>query len=197
MVCRARMHDSRPWRFEVDCMSRVLPLEWLPAGANVARVVLHWTAGRWTPSLLDRAHYHLLLDGAGKPRRGIRPVGAKLPHTRGLNTGSVGLALCGMAGARQSPFDPGPWPIHERQWRLAARAAAEILQRYRLYDDPQDPPPARLVLSHCEVGAVYGVEQRGKWDVSVLPWERDLAEPLVHRAFRLEVQAALAALLRN
>ena len=41
--------------------SSLIPLAWLPE-APVKRVIMHWTAGGHQPSLIDRFHYHLLLD---------------------------------------------------------------------------------------------------------------------------------------
>ncbi len=86
-------------------------------------------------------------------------------HTRGLNTGSIGLALCGMAGANEHPFAPGPYPIKVAQWNAALIACADICRRYRIAPDRDG------LLMHCEVKAVYGIVS-SKWDISVLPFDR-------------------------
>lgn len=159
-------------------VARVVPREWLPAGARVQRVIIHWTAGTYTPSALDRLHYHLLVSGLGLAVRGIRPVGSYLPHTRGLNTGSVGLALCGMHLATESPWSAGPYPISHLQWERACQAAAEVLHAYGL------PVSERTLLCHSEVERVYGVRQRGKWDIDRLPHDLSLTTPEVHAEMR-------------
>lgn len=162
-------------------VERVLPREWLPAGRNVDRVILHWTAGGYRPSALDRSHYHFLIDGAGKAVRGIRGPGLYLPHTRNLNTGSVGLSICGMAGAQERPFAAGTSPITKLQWERACQAAAEILDAYGL------PVSERTVLCHSEVQRVYGKTQRGKWDIDALAFDRALSAPEIHVQMRRKV----------
>lgn len=163
-------------------MSRLLPEAWLPAGRLVERVIVHWTAGAHMPSVLDKAHYHFLVTGHGEVVRGIRGPGLYLPHTRGLNTGSVGLAICAMAGAVQQPAKSGPYPITRVQWERCAQAAAEILHAYKL------PLTESTLLTHSEVTGVYGILQRGKWDINVLPFARELTPEEVHRNLRRKAQ---------
>lgn len=141
-------------------MSRVIPKEWLPASGRgkVHRVIVHWSAGARNPSLLDRSHYHFLIDGEGDAVKGARAPGLYLPHTRAMNTGSVGLSICAMAGASEGRR-PYKYPVTHLQWERAAQAAAEICHAYGLTVSP------RTVLTHSEVTTVYGVVQRGKWDV--------------------------------
>lgn len=143
----------------------LIPAAWLPEAA-VHRVILHWTAGRHQPSFIDRLHYHLLIDAAGTLHRGQFPIGRWPPHTRRLNTGSVGIALCGMTGAREAPFAWGAAPLTPAQLTALAPAAAQVLARYGL------PVTEATCLTHCEVTTAYGIVQRGKWDISVLPGMR-------------------------
>jgi hypothetical protein len=103
------------------------------------------------------------VDRHGFVHRGLLPIGRWPPHTRMLNTGSVGIALCGMANAVESPFREGPAPITEAQVEALAEAAAHVARAYRL------EVGERTVLTHCEVTRVYGILQRGKWDISWLP----------------------------
>jgi hypothetical protein len=160
---------------------RVVPEAWLKAQGPVHRIVIHWTAGSYTPSQLDRIHYHLLIDGDGKCHRGVRPLGAYLPHTRALNTGSVGLALCGMRGAQQSPRKLGDSPLTLLQIERACQAAAEVCFAHEL------AVTERTVLCHSEVPRVYGVPQRGKWDVDIAPWDSSLSPKGVHELLRRKV----------
>lgn len=160
-------------------VERVIPIEWLPKPppGRVQRVIMHWTAGGYKPTAFDQLHYHFLIDGEGKAVRGPRAPGLYLPHVRAFNTGSVGLSICAMAGAVQHRTD-GKAPLTKLQWERACQAAAEIIHRYDL------PVSERTVLCHSEVFAVYGVAQRGKWDVDRLPFEPNTPRDEVHRQMR-------------
>lgn len=162
-------------------VSRVIPAEWLPPGRKVWRVVLHWSAGSRTPSAFDRAHYHCLINGEGQAVKGLVGAGYYAPHVRGLNTGSYGLSIAGMRGAREGgPY--GDQPITALQYERAAQAAAEVLAAYDLALTP------RTCLSHEEVTHVYGITQRGRWDVSELPWAPELSKAEVWALFRRKVE---------
>ena len=171
----------------------VVPEAWLPA-ASPARVICHWTAGAYGASDLDKRHYHLLVEGDGTVRRGDhaisandRPIrGAYAPHTRSLNTGSIGVAVCAMAGARERPFDPGRFPLRRDQWRRMAAVVAQLCHRYDL------PVTPETVLGHGEVERRLGVPQRAKWDPLRLPWRPELDLDATGDAFRDEVRALLA-----
>lgn len=160
-------------------MGQLIPDDLMPA-CHMLRVICHWTAGAGWPSEEDRASYHLLCDCVGKIHRGDHPITDNLntadddyaAHTRGLNTGSIGLALCGMAGASQSPFAPGKYPLRKAQWNNALIAAADLCRRYRI------TPDERGLLMHCEVERVYGIPQRGKWDLERLPFDRGAYDTL-------------------
>lgn len=173
-------------------MAKCVPDDWMPAGP-MKRCILHWTAGGPEPSDLDREHYHLIINRKGKLFRGEHAItdnlktsdGDYAAHTRGCNTGAIGVSLCGMAGACQSPFRPGPYPITRQQWNAAIIACADLCRRYRI------PPDRQHLLMHCEVERFLGIAQRGKWDVSVLchdrgPWgERTPGEELRARVAQL------------
>lgn len=154
---------------------RVVQANWLPP-ARVDRIVLHWSAGSYQVSAVDKEHYHFIVDGDGVPWEGEHTVddneytgdGDYAAHTRGLNTRSVGLSVACMAGAQEAPFDPGPYPLKEVQWRAAAAVAADVLRAYAL------PVSLHTMLSHAEIEDVYGVDQHGKWDVARLPFASDV-----------------------
>lgn len=154
--------------------NRVIPIEWLPAGKPVHRVILHWTGGAYSVSGLDKQHYHFILDKEGDAVRGDRPLGQWPGHTRNLNSNSVGISAAAMAGAKEKgPY--GDFPLLQVQYERAAQATADVVAAYNLAVN------RRTVLCHQEVTYVYGPEatpagpenrrQRGKWDVSELPWE--------------------------
>ena len=161
-------------------VERVIPEAWLSPSGNVKRVIMHWTAGGYTPSAFDRLHYHFLIDGQGKAVRGPRAPGQYLPHVLKFNTGSVGLSICAMAGAVQGKTD-GKCPITKLQWERACQAAAEILHRYNL------PVDEKTVCCHSEVTRVHGVKQRGKWDVDRLPYVPEMTPTEVHNNMRAKI----------
>lgn len=176
-------------------MKRLIPESWLPPcppGA-LKRVITHWTAGTYTPNGLELFHYHFLVDGQGKLHRGTNSVLANVSikpgvpyaaHTKGCNTGSVGIAVCCMRGAEERPFKPGPFPMLELQWSRMAEAVAEICCTYGI------PVETRTVLGHGEVEKVLGIKQLWKWDPLAMPW---MSRPLegAGEDFRVRVKLAL------
>lgn len=151
-----------------------LPAEWMP-NAQMKRVVLHWTAGSYTASALDKEHYHFLIEGTANVVRGKHPVTANqnisgkssddyAAHTKGTNTGAIGVSICAMAGAKQSPFSAGGYPLKEAQWQRAAEVIAQLCKRYGI------PVTDKTVLTHAEVQPNLGIAQNGKWDIARLPF---------------------------
>jgi hypothetical protein len=170
----------------------LLPADWLPP-AKAKRVICHWTGGNHRASSEAKEHYHVLIEGDGTVVRGRHSIadndscGRDDPyaaHTRGKNTGSIGVAVCCMFDAKERPFSAGPFPMTEVQWRRMAEVVAQLCQRYRIAVTPE------TVLAHGEVGAILGVEQRGKWDPLVLPWAPEVAPSEVGERFRRAVAAA-------
>ena len=109
-----------------------LPKSWLPA-ATMTRVILHWTGGAHVASYLDRQHYHLIVEGDGNLVRGDQPISANqapirgnyAAHTLGCNSGSIGISLASMAGAVESPWNPGTHPTTADQWRAGVEIIAD------------------------------------------------------------------------
>jgi hypothetical protein len=165
-------------------------------GCEMVRVVVHWTAGTHKASPLDKDHYHILIEGDGTVVAGNHPIAAnarpprqlRASHTRNLNTGSIGVAVCCMKDARERPFSPGPFPMTPEQWKVAAEVVAELCTRYEI------PVTARTVLAHGEVEATLGVAQLQKWDPLVLPWTPLVPRQQVMEQFRASVQQHAATL---
>lgn len=145
------------------------------------RIIMHWTAGSNSASKLDCKHYHEIVDGSG-----TRVLGDLLPeannstrdgqyvaHTRGLNTGSIGLSMAAMAGAKERPFSAGKYPITPKQLQVFVKMVAEYADNYSI------PITRETVLTHAEVQPTLGVWQRGKWDVCWLPDMQRSAAPVV------------------
>lgn len=155
-------------------MKNPIPADWLdgrPEG-----LVIHWTGGGPRPSAEDKRHYHLIIDQEGQVHRGSYLISDNddtsdqeyAAHTRGFNTHRVGVALSGMINARERPFDPGPYPIKPLQWDVLIEVCARLAHHY-------DWPITEQVFTfHSRVQQVHGVQQLGKWDISVLPWDRSM-----------------------
>ncbi len=171
-----------------------VPMNWTPA-ATMRRIIVHWTAGGYSPTEFDRGHYHILIKGDGTLVRGIPSIalndaGGVKPgyaaHTLGCNTGSIGVSLACMAGAIESPANNGPAPLTRAQWDELPRVLADLCARYGIKVTPT------TVLSHAEVQANLGITQRGKWDIARLPFDVTLNTPKkVGDAFRARTAARL------
>nr|WP_184203530.1 N-acetylmuramoyl-L-alanine amidase [Armatimonas rosea] len=162
------------------------------------RVIIHWSEGRNLSNDTDREHYHLLIEQAeaGQVRviRGDHSIadnastgdGDYAAHTRDCNTGSIGVALCGMMGCQESPFQAGPAPITLAQWRLLEQVVAELCQRYRIAVTPE------TVLCHGEVQRNLNIRQRGKWDPMRWPWDLSVPGSQIGSQFRIAVQGRIS-----
>lgn len=160
------------------------------------RVVLHWTEGWRMPNSVDLEHYHFLIaekSGAAKVVRGDHTVDDNVStgdddyaaHTRGLNTRSVGVALCGMVGCQERPRSPGRDPYTQKQYSLMCAAVAQVCRFYGI------PVTNRTVLAHGEVQATLGVKQAGKWDPMYFPWEPAKSGAAVMAQMRADIAAEL------
>lgn len=186
---------------------RILRADWLPE-APVRGIITHWSAGGYAFSEVDRLHYHFGIAGDGTAGCGRHPVsdncsptrlasGGYAAHTRARNSYRVGIAACCMAGAVAPPAPQfwgenrnwaGKAPLRPEQYEALARACADLVEFYGL------PVNERTLNSHFEQERVWGPDywQRGKWDISRLPWDPELAPEAVAEAFRDRVRAHLA-----
>jgi N-acetyl-anhydromuramyl-L-alanine amidase AmpD len=147
---------------------------------GLRRIIFHWTAGTHVVSSVDRRHYHFIIagdgstvDGIHKPEDNISTAdGHYAAHTRSLNTGSIGVAVAGMNGAKERPFSAGGFPMREIQIDALVRLLAHLCAKYRIPVTPQ------TVLSHAEVQPTLGITQAGKWDVMWLPGMNATQDPV-------------------
>ena len=160
------------------------------------RLVLHWTGGGPRPNPKDLRSYHALVaqdserhDGDKPPEANRSPLGGGyVRHAGGFNSDAIGLALCGMNGARERPFHPGGYPINAAQYEEACRWAAEFCETYRI------KVTRNKVLIHSEVLPRFGAGIP-KWDVNWLPGMSLPGDPVeMGDAFRARVQAHLETL---
>ncbi|MBB3743926.1 hypothetical protein FHX10_003425 [Rhizobium sp. BK591] len=149
-----------------------LPLDWLQP-VRMSRIILHWSAGGWKASDLDKQHYHIIVESDGNVVQGNHTIadnvgtadGDYAAHTKNCNTGSIGVSMACMAGAIESPFSAGKFPMTETQWNRAMEVIAHLANFYEI------PVTDKTILSHAEVQKTLGIQQNGKWDVSRLPFD--------------------------
>ncbi|MCW5695765.1 MAG: N-acetylmuramoyl-L-alanine amidase [Bauldia sp.] len=174
---------------------RTIPTGWMPPAA-AKRIIVHWTAGAWKASAVDREHYHIMIEDDGNLVLGDRSIadndstadGRYAAHTRNCNTGSISVAVCAMAGAVERPFSAGKYPITAVQWATLAEVCAQLAKRYGI------PVQRDRILSHAEVQPTLGIAQAGKWDIAVLPFDRSISGAIpVGDRLREMIRARLAA----
>ena len=137
------------------------------------RIILHWSAGGYTPSQVDFEHNHFLvlkngdiLKGKYTPEDNLNcNDGHYAAHTGGFNTGSIGIALCAMYGYK-NPKNPGNYPFLRVQGEAMWAYCATLLKKYGL------KPLKDTVLTHYEVGKMLpNSTSAGKIDISFIPYE--------------------------
>lgn len=152
-------------------MSTTIPESWLPK-VPMKRIILHWTAGAYTPNSTDLKAYHFVIDGDGEWHRGVDVAknsgslkSGYAAHTLNCNTDSIGVSLACMAGAVESPFKAGAYPMKVRQVDSLVDGVRELCRAYNI------PVGRKTVLSHAEVQSTLGIAQRQKWDYTRLPFD--------------------------
>lgn len=159
------------------------------------RVIMHWTAGADGIISLERDHYHILISRDGSTFDGTHPISANVPplvsgqyaaHTLNCNSYSIGVALDAMAGAVQSPFNPGRYPITSVQVEAMIDVVANLCNGYAI------PIARETVLTHAEVQPTLGIAQKWKWDITWLPGMNKPGDPVeVGDSLRSRIAARL------
>lgn len=135
------------------------------------RIIIHWTAGTYQPCNTDYEHYHYLINGDGLVINGkYKPEdnkncndGKYAAHTGGGNTGSIGIAMCGMYGFK-SKKDVGKYPLTKIQCERCFKLIAELAKKYNIAITPQ------TVMTHYEFGLKHPqTSSAGKIDIIYLP----------------------------
>jgi hypothetical protein len=173
---------------------RIIPESWLPSCA-MRGIVNHWTGGAYRASAVDKRHYHIIIEGDGTLVRGNHSIannvncanGNYAAHTRGCNTGFIGVSLAAMAGATESPLNFGRFPVTREQYEALVRVNADLCERYGI------GVSAQTVLGHCEVERYLGKPQRGKWDPWRFAWSPESDRYTLGGQFRQDVSRALRA----
>lgn len=154
------------------------------------RIIIHWTAGTHNVSEADKEHYHFIVSGDGKVVAGDHEVADNLStadgdyaaHTLGCNKDSIGISMACMGNAVEGKSD-GPWPMTRVQFDAMIAKVRELAGRYKIPVTPQ------TILTHAEVQPTLGIRQRGKWDITRIPFMPDLKG---HKACGDFIRAAVA-----
>ena len=128
-------------------------------------IVLHWTAGNYTPCSTDLLHYHYIIDGDGNISKGKYSPddnlnctdGKYAAHCGGGNTGRIGLAIC----CRKNQATPPT----RKQVETMCDLAAHLCLAYGL--KPKD------CITHAEFGQQNPkTSSYGKIDINSLPYAK-------------------------
>ena len=135
------------------------------------RIIIHWTAGTNQPNSTDYQHYHYLINGDGLVVKGKYDIQDNIncsdkkyaAHTGGGNTGSIGVAVCGMLGYKNSK-NVGRFPLTSVQCERMYKLVAELCKKYNIPITPE------TVLTHYEFGQSHPkTTSFGKIDITWLP----------------------------
>lgn len=135
------------------------------------RIIIHWTAGTYQPNPTEYEHYHYLINSDGLVIKGKHSVqdnknctdGNYAAHTGGGNTGSIGVAVCGMLGY-VSKKKVGNYPLTPVQCERMYKLVAELCKIYAI------PITSDTVLTHYEFGQKHPkTTSYGKIDITWLP----------------------------
>ena len=126
-------------------------------------IVLHWTAGGYKPNLVDKEHYHYIIDSKGNVYNGkFTPEdnlncndGKYAHHCGGGNTGRIGVAICCRKDLNTLPT--------QKQVEAMCNKAAELCVLYRINPD--------RVITHAEFGQQKPkTSSYGKIDINSIPY---------------------------
>lgn len=135
------------------------------------RIIIHWTAGLYYPTELEKTHYHFLVDKDGKVHEGkFKPennlrcaAGYYAANTGGGNTGSIGVSMCAMAGFKNRR-ECGSYPITGKQFEAAMKLCAELSVKYNIPVNPN------TIMTHYEFGQKHpSTLSAGKIDIIFIP----------------------------
>nr|DAU01337.1 MAG TPA: N-acetylmuramoyl-L-alanine amidase [Caudoviricetes sp.] len=139
------------------------------------RIIIHWTAGTNKPCATDLEYYHYLVTGTGEVKNGkYKPEdnencndGKYAAHTGGGNTGSIGVAMCGMYVPSKVDIKRTEYPLTKVQCERTFKLCADLCKKYNI------PITTYGVMTHYEFGkANPKTSSAGKIDIIYLsPWQ--------------------------
>lgn len=134
------------------------------------KIVIHWTAGTYNPNNIDFEHYHFMITGDGlvingkyTPEDNINCYDGKYAqHTGGGNTGSIGIAVCGMANFNGG-HDSTKYPLTKVQCERMFKFCADLCKKYNI------PIDKGHIMTHYEFGKSHpNTSSVGKIDIVYL-----------------------------
>lgn len=156
------------------------------------RIIIHWTAGTYTPNAQDREHYHYLVDSKGGVHSGnYKPEdnkncsdGKYAAHTGGGNTDSIGVAFCGMCGfVTSNPIKSTQFPLTKQQCEAGFKYIAQLAKKYNISVTPQ------TVMTHYEFGIKNPkTSSAGKIDIVYLPPYPEVSKDKIGNFIRSKVR---------
>ena len=139
---------------------------------RLKRIIIHWTAGTYKPNsdVLNHYHYAILENGNILPCN-HRPEdnlncqdGNYAAHTGGGNTGSIGIAMCGMYIPKGYTVKQTDYPLTKKQCEACFKFVAELADKYNITVTPE------TVMTHYEFGLKNPkTSSAGKIDIIYLP----------------------------
>lgn len=136
------------------------------------RIIIHWTGGANKPCSTDIEHYHYIIDSEGAVLNGkFKPSdnenckdGKYAQHCGGGNTGSIGVAMCGMYTPKNTPLKQTKYPLTKIQCERCFKLIAELSKQYHIPINPQS------IMTHYEFGLKHPeTSSKGKIDIIWLP----------------------------
>ena len=160
--------------------------------AKLNKIIAHWAVTGYKCDATSKQHYHFIVEGDGKVVNGNHTPeanentadGSYAAHTKGCNTGAIGVSCAAMFGA-VSETNYGQYPITKAQFDSMCRLIAILCNKYGIKVTP------KTVLTHAEVQGTLGIPQRGKWDIAVLPHVNMRGAKMCGDYIRKNVQAYL------
>jgi hypothetical protein len=142
-------------------------------------IILHWTAGGYSPCITDLQHYHFIIDKTGKiyagtynPSDNLNCIDGKYAaHTGGGNTGRIGISICCMKDKETIPT--------QKQIEAMCSLAASCCIKYGLLP--------KQCMTHAEFGLSHPkTTSYGKIDINIIPYANvkgisDCGEYLRHK----------------
>lgn len=136
------------------------------------RIIIHWTGGTNEPSEKECNCYHYLINGDGleilgkyKPEDNLNCYDGKYAqHTGGGNTGSIGVAMCGMFVPGNTNVRKTKYPLTAVQVEYMFELVARLCRKYNLQINSD------TVMTHYEFGKKHPkTSSAGKIDITYLP----------------------------
>ncbi len=136
------------------------------------RIIIHWTGGSYNinTKILDSYHYAVMDSGKVLPCN-HRPEDNEncndanyAAHTGGGNTGSIGVAMCGMYVPNGVNIKKTKYPLTAKQCESCFKLVAELCKKYDIKVTPD------TVLTHYEFGLKHpNTSSAWKIDIIYLP----------------------------